>query len=220
MALQFKDIISYIFGPKTWVDENWCAPDNHVAAGDPAHGGMASNLPDDFPKIFTIGESSINVDSFTPFVVDGPSMSPEDISNGMVLLCQPINADAQANIEAGKYLIIKIDPKYYVNKNKKVNFKHKLRRSLANVPNDPDKNQLLTDLKSTEDSLLIKKNQEAFKKKFDETYSYYDQTEPMMLSVTYRDGELRYSFHPKRLVEYVAEYAVSKQGDKYQIRKV
>ena len=220
MKSKFKDIISNLIGPKSWVDENWCAPDNHVAAGDPAHGGMASNLPADFPAKFHLDGNEIITDEYKTFVVDGSSMAAEDISNGMVLLCKKTDAAHQNSLGTGKYLIVRIDPEYYDNKDKKVNFKHKLRRSLASVPQNPDPIQFLTDLKRNVDSLLIAKNQEAFKKKFDEVYGFYDKSEPMILSVTYRDGHVRYSFHPKKLVEYVAEYVVAKHDGRYEIRKV
>lgn len=220
MKSRFKDILSYIFGPKSWVDENWHAPDNHVAAGDPAHGGMASNLPTDFPEKFNFDGTEIITDEYETFVVDGSSMAAEDISNGMVLLCKKTDAADIQTIGIGKYLIVKIDSEYYKHKDKKVNFKHKLRRSVADVPQNPDQNQFLDALKRNVDSLLIAKNQEAFKKKFEDTYSFYDKEESMILSITYRDGHVRYSFHPKRLVEYVAEYVVAMRDGRYEIRKV
>lgn len=220
MKSKLKDIISNIIGPKSWVDENWYAPDNHVAAGDPAHGGMASNLPADFPTKFHLDDTDIITDEYETFVVDGSSMAAEDISNGMVLLCKKTEAANQDALRTGKYLIVRIDPEYYESKGKKVNFKHKLRRSLAVVPQNPEPTRFLTDIKRDVDSLLIAKNQEAFKKKFDEAYGFYDKTEPMILSVTYRDGHVRYSFHPKRLVEYMAEYVVAKSDGRYEIRKV
>lgn len=220
MKSKFKDIISNIFGPKSWVDENWCAPDNHVAAGDPAHGGMASNLPADFPIRFFLDGKEIITDRFETFVVDGSSMVPKGISNGSVLLCRPVKEADLNNIGKGKYLIVKVDPDYYSNKNKKASFKYKLRRSLADVPENPVFSSLLQDLKKSEDSLLKESNQKALQQKFEEVYGYYDRSRPMVLSVTYRDGHIRYSFHPKNLVAYVAEYVVVKLNGRYEIHKV
>ena len=219
MKVNLKNISAYIFGAKTWIDDNWCAPDNHVAAGDPAHGGMTSDIPADFPAAFDINGTAVKTKDYEEFVVVGSSMVPKDISNGMVLLCSPISDGERNNIGSGKYLIVKVDTDYYRNKNKKASFKFKLRRSLADVPENPNFDAFLEQLKETEDSLLKESNQKALKKKFDEVYKYYPLDRPMVLSVTYRDGKIRYSFHPKDLVEFEAKYLVAKGNDGFKIRE-
>lgn len=146
-------------------------------------------------------------------------MVPKDISNGMVLLCSRIGETDRENIGKGKYLIVKVDPAYYQKKDKNPSFKFKLRQSIADVPENPDFDTFLEGLKETEDSLLKAANQKALRKKFDEVYEYYSLDRPMVLSGTYRDGKIRYSFHPKDLVEYEAKYVVSKNNDGYCIRK-
>lgn len=40
-----------------------------------------------------------------------------------------------------------------------------------------------------------------------------------MLSVTYRKGDLRYSFHPINLIKYVAEYVLKHNGKKWIAKK-
>lgn len=78
----------------------------------------------------------------------------------------------------------------------------------------------MNEIMKYEDSLLLPANQKAFEEKFSEVYKYYDPTTPMVVSVTYRDGQIRYSFHPRDLVEYVVKFAVAKQDGDYKIRAV
>lgn len=59
--MKIKD---YVFGAKTWVDDNWHAPDNHVAAGDLAHGGMTSDVPSDFPGTFLLDGEDVHVGDY------------------------------------------------------------------------------------------------------------------------------------------------------------
>lgn len=41
-----------------------------------------------------------------------------------------------------------------------------------------------------------------------------------MLSVTYRKGELRYSFHPIDLIKYVAEYVLKHNGEEWRAKNL
>ena len=42
----------------------------------------------------------------------------------------------------------------------------------------------------------------------------------LMLSVTYRKGNLRYSFHPVDLIQYVAEYVLKHNGEEWRAKKL
>ena len=53
---------------------------------------------------------------------------------------------------------------------------------------------------------------------------YYDSKnkdkKELMLSVTYRKGNLRYSFHPVDLIQYVAEYVLKHNGEEWRAKKL
>ena len=50
--------------------------------------------------------------------------------------------------------------------------------------------------------------QQRLKKKFDKTKGFYPGKD-LCLSITFRNGDLRYSFHPRDLVEYKVRFIVS-----------
>ena len=79
---------------------------------------------------------------------------------------------------------------------------------------------MISELEKTEDSLLLADNRKRLKDKYKETRSYemYKDID-MILSVTYRKGEIRYSFHPVNLIQYIAESVIKvEQGRIYENR--
>lgn len=139
------------------------------------------------------------------FKVAGSSMSPENISNGDFLVCRNI-AENSYNFRKGQYVIIAVDTAYYAHKGKKLLYDFKLRKTLFKVKAGMTPESLIDELKKTEDSLLLNENQKRLKRKYKETRSYEKYKDiDLILSVTYRKGEIRYSFHPVHLIEYVAE---------------
>ena len=107
-------------------------------------------------------------------------------------------------------------------KHKQVRFDHKLRRTVTLVGNQESFEQLIARLESEdlEDSILLDDNKEALKEKFEESHKYYEDFDSMMLSVTYREGQIRYSFHPSSLIEYKAVYVVSPKKGMNNTRKL
>lgn len=154
------------------------------------------------------------------FTVEGSSMSPEDISNGDKLLCREVEADAIKLIEQGKFAVIAVDRKYYEYKNKELKFDYKLRHTLFRVPVGISIEQLIDSLKKITNSIFLEKNQKNLRSKYDEAIEFYGNERELMLSVTYRKGELRYSFHPIDLIKYVAEYVLKHNGEEWRAKKL
>lgn len=154
------------------------------------------------------------------FTVEGSSMSPEDISNGDKLLCREVEADAIKSIEQGKFAVIAVDQEYYKSKNKELKFDYKLRHTLFRVPVGSLIEELIDSLKKITNSIFLKENQKNLRVKYDEAIEFYGKERELMLSVTYRKGELRYSFHPIDLIKYVAEYVLKHNGEEWRAKKL
>lgn len=192
---------------------------NVVAAGDPAQEGYNGETETVLPETVSFDGKELNLNDFAIWTVDGYSMSPEDINNGDVLLCHPIASGLRGNIGYGKYVVIDVDPDYYAFKKKTLSFQKKLRKTLMKVSPDMDVETLMCELKKVDDSVLLPENKKRLREKFKEIKSYY-KNEELMLSLTYRDGELRYSFHPVSLIAFVADYVLSKQKNNWVVSKL
>ncbi len=210
------------FSVNSWEDKYWHAPDNSVAAGDPAHGIQTTGSSDNLPPMINIGNEPVETYKFRQFNVNGSSMSPERISNGDTLLCSSVPEGDRKTIKGGEYVIVKADPDYYARKNKQVRFDYKLRRTVSLVGKNESFEDLVARLEKEdlEDSVLLDSNKKALQEKFDESHRYYESFDSMMLSVTYREGHIRYSFHPSCLIEYRAVYVVSPEKGMNNTRKL
>jgi len=197
-----------------------------VAAGDPTLSvtplkGLEM-LPDRIPCENSMLDISKYKQSENPliFTVEGSSMSPEDISNGDKLLCREVEADAIKSIEQGKFAVIAVDREYYKSKNKELKFDYKLRHTLFRVPIGSLIEELIASLKKITNSIFLEENQKNLRVKYDEAIEFYGKERELMLSVTYRKGELRYSFHPIDLIKYVAEYVLKHNGEEWRAKKL
>lgn len=220
-----RNIYSWLFTDRSWVNEYEYAPRFVVAAGDPAHGVYNIDPQLSLPDEIRVGDETIRTADYKDrmFLTDGSSMHPEGVSNGDILLCEEVGKDTFAEGEAakGKYVVISVDKGYYAENNKNVKYDLKLRMSLYRITKPVDFDTLVDRLKDFEDSVLLDENKAALKKKFDKTYSYYASDRDMMLSITYREGCLRYSFHPTDLIRYVAVYVLKKKDNNaWECRKL
>lgn len=211
-----KNIVELCFTEKSWVGDYGRAASNRVAAGDPAKGVHPGENDGSIPKLIECDGCQVNTENFLQFIVDGDSMLPEGISSGDTLLCDPVEPEV-LSAKDKKFVVIKVDEEYYKYKGKDLKFDYKLRRTLYKVPVNPDFNSFISELKKFEDSVLLKENEKSLKEKFEDVYKFYPSNKEMMLSITYRDGKLRYSFHPVELITYVAKYLVKRNNDTYKV---
>lgn len=197
-----------------------------VAAGDPTLSVTPSRDFDSLPDTVQCDKSTIDIseykksEKFKLFTVKGFSMSPEDISNGDKLLCRKVDGDEKWVVGEGKFVVIIVDPEYYQFKKKELQFDYKLRHTLYRVPTGSSVEDLIDALKSRSNSIFLKQNQENLRTKYSEAIEFYGDTRELMLSVTYRKGELRYSFHPINLITYVAEYVLKHNGKEWEAKKL
>lgn len=198
-----------MFTEKSWTNKYEHAAANQVAAGDPANSLYNTDV-----SIKAIDKiTKIDPADYMTLVVDGWSMYPEGISDGDILLCEEVNKETEMNLENGKYVIIEVDKAYYRHMNKIAKYDLKLRKTVCKVAPHTTFEKLLIDLAAVDDSILLKENQILLKKKYEETYRFYNHDHncrEMMLSITYDEGRLRYSFHPTDSIKYIARYVADK----------
>lgn len=188
-----------------------------VAAGDPAMALRSLVNPDSLPSEITRYGDIIKPGDFDLFEVVGSSMAPEGVENGDILLCSPVDPE---NLPDGNfYAVIAVDQKYYEHKGKSTSFKFKLRQTICPVGSEVTVDDLLNKLPEIAPAILIEDNKASLRKKFNEARSFYGLA-PLMLSLTYKSGSLRFSFHPIELIRFKAEYLLKPTGDGWSCQKV
>lgn len=228
--LKLKQLVSnlyhFAFGKEVHTNGMNADGTMSVAAGDPTLSvtplkGLEM-LPDRIPCENSMLDISKYKQSENPliFTVEGSSMSPEDISNGDKLLCRKVDADAAKLIGKGKFVVIAVDKEYYESKNKELKFDYKLRHTLLKVPVESSIEKLVDSLKKITNSIFLEENQKNLEIKYNEAIGFYKDKKELMLSVTYRKGNLRYSFHPVDLIQYVAEYVLKHNGEEWRAKKL
>ncbi|MDE7181316.1 MAG: S24 family peptidase [Muribaculaceae bacterium] len=194
---------------KMWVADYGEAPEYFVAAGNPV--GIVSNralsVSTDSPE--AAGPDVYNKHPYE-LTVSGNSMQPKGISDGDRITCTPVSTDSVANIGQGEFIVIKVDKDFYAARRQTARFAHKLRRVVCNIGDVADFEEMYDTVQRIDDSVLLDHNKSDLKKKFEETREFYGDSEPLMLSTTYKEGSLRYSFHPVRFVEATATKVLPK----------
>lgn len=165
---------------------------NTVIAGDPAHSTEKYN------SLFELQD--VDMGGLKQFQVDGNSMSPCEIENGDNVLAEKIDYN-NYTVNRGDFLIIKVDPTYYVNE--KPNYYYKLRRAIMLVDKNWDENNIIDKLKSVEGGELIwlGSYQKKLKEKYNKARNHYRDCD-LVLSCTFKNGVMSYSFHRKEYIEY------------------
>lgn len=176
-----------------------------VTAGDPC---VFLRLQDPVPKLgksITYNKKVVNLSDYEVMQVLGNSMSPREINNGDLIFAKPYTADA--DIKEGLLLIIEVDKDYYKEyKHEEVYFEYKLRRSLIRVRRNMNLQDIVDKLKDIDhEDILLPRNMENLSEKFELARRAYP-TEELILSTTYKNGVMKYSLHPERLVRFVACY--------------
>ncbi len=177
------------------------AAPNMVAAGDPAN-----NLDDD-GRLIRLDKQL--PEGYMQFIVCGISMTPKGIDDGDNLVCRPI-ADADFPMKKGMFLIIKVDPDYY--KEECPVYDYKLRCAIMDVEQGEEADSIIGKLKDMDDhpEIWLPECQENLRAKLAKARSVYPDAK-LVLSCTYKKGDLQYSFHKKDAVEYVAETRIQRE---------
>ena len=192
-----------------------------VAAGDPTLGIYAVEKDNStLPISLDYNGTEIHTNEFMLFKVEGLSMSPEGILNGDILLCKTIKWENATDFKLDKYIIIDVDKDYYKWKKKNLKYAYKIRKTLMHIPAGCNADEIISSLKETNDDIFLSENQKCLKEKLKETRQYYKDIE-LCLSITYKEGNLRYSFHPINLVKAMVYYKARHNGNNnWSIEKI
>lgn len=180
-------------------------PYARVAAGDPSKVVMDRDASLLLPESFTVDGQSHRLEDYTVFKVAGSSMYPQGISDGDYILTQALQGDDP--VALNDYIVIAVDRETY-KKFEDSTCDFKLRKALITITADDNIDQIIENLKGEQfhhERMLLPKYQQRFKEKYESTRKLYPN-EPFVASITYRDGELFYSFHPRKFVMYKAVF--------------
>lgn len=184
---------------------------NDVAAGDPSLAISVMDSAQDIliQPVLEQHHKVLDLSGYHILNVRGSSMTPKGVFNGDKLVCKEVDG---SNIGEGKFAVIAVDEDYYKAKNKTLKYRYKLRYTLIRVSKGCDADGLISELKAkTFLMIYIPEMQKHLKEKFAEAISYYPDRE-LMLSCTFKKGDLRFSFHPVDLITYVGIYRLHREN--------
>ena len=182
---------------------NYDGPYLRVAAGDPSKVVLDRDAYLLLPEKFTVNNEPHVLEEYTVFKVAGNSMYPQGIADGDFILTKDVAKGT--DIQPNTYIVIAVDRETY-QKFEDSTCDYKLRKSLVTIQPGDNIDSKIEELKAEgyhHDRILLSKYQQRFKEKYEKTRALYPN-EPLVSSITYRDGELFYSFHPRKFVLYKA----------------
>ena len=169
-----------------------------VAAGDPALSVVTNVSEYEIPETLNLMGRQIESSKYNKYLVTGNSMLPKGVVDGDWLLVDKSN-DFN-DYKEGDFLVIKVDKDYYKKYNPKhVKYDYKLRRALMRVTCGMTAEQIVREVKNIHFELNIESNQKYMSDKYEKARKAYPNDE-LMLSTTYHDGRICYSFHPIELI--------------------
>lgn len=184
-----------------------------VAAGDPSKPSSNSVCDKTLPETVIVDGRQLNTAQYEPFLVCGNSMLPQDIADGNTLLVSVDHDDMDYSKD--DFLIIRVDPEYYKKYNPKSTFyAYKLRKALFRIEPGVNEEELIRRLKENDYTAYLECMQQYAIRKFRKARVAYPNSE-LMLSTTYHDGELKYSFHPVEFIYGRAEVLISNSNPRF-----
>ena len=174
------------------------ASEDVVCAGDPANSPESGN-----------GLLKLNPEIVGNKIqkrVDGYSQSPRGIDDGDNILMSPIDATKDP-VREGDFLIVKVDPDYY--EDEKPRFKYKMRCAIMIIEEDWTEDDIINRLKTmdSQPEIWLGYFQKNLRRKFQKARGHYP-TGRLMLSTTYKNGVLQYSFHKPEFIIYRADVLI------------
>lgn len=186
-----KHISDFLFSEKGWIRDYTLAPAWYIAAGNPTKSvGLIDKKVE-----FEPGTQRMQL------IVAGDSMSPRGIYAGDRITCAAIVDPLKEDIHRGTFISISVDEEYYRSNHKKSRFKYKLRCAICKIEGGLNYDEMLDVVREKEPAVYyIEEYRQEMERKFEEARKFYGINEPLMLSITYKEGNMHYSFHPVRLI--------------------
>jgi len=181
-----------------------------VAAGDPASSMTHYDHLIELKDSVRMGRRQ--------FAVCGNSMSPLGIDDGDNILANDFNTNT-GDIREGDFLIVKVDPTYY--KGERPNYEYKLRCAIMIVEESWTEEMIVNRLKQMDSQaeIWLKSYRNCLHEKYLKAKKHYN-TGRLVLSTTYKNGTLRYSFHRMDFVKYKVEAIVKQDSPETLLRLV
>lgn len=181
-----------------------------VAAGDPASSMTHYDHLIELKDSVRMGRRQ--------FAVCGNSMSPLGIDDGDNILANDFNTNT-GDIREGDFLIVKVDPTYY--EGERPNYEYKLRCAIMIVEESWTEEMIVNRLKQMDSQaeIWLKSYRNCLHEKYLKAKKHYN-TGRLVLSTTYKNGTLRYSFHRMDFVKYKVEAIVKQDSPETLLRLV
>lgn len=164
-------------------------------------------------KSFVYNREKIDMSKYDIFVVDGESMAKENIHTGNGLLVRRLYGEEKLNLSGTPLLVFEIDQDRKHARNPQEDIQpiseYKLRKFIGYISSNDDLTKTLDRLSSQCD--LDEKTKDKVIDKFCKATKFYDNSYPLIMSFTYPDEQLNFSFHhPKFLIGKV-DYIIPKK---------
>lgn len=164
-------------------------------------------------KSFVYNREKIDMSKYDIFVVDGESMAKENIHTGNGLLVRRLYGEEKLNLSGNPLLVFEIDQDRKHARNPQEDIQpiseYKLRKFIGYISSNDDLTKTLDRLSSQCD--LDEKTKDKVIDKFCKATKFYDNSYPLIMSFTYPDEQLNFSFHhPKFLIGKV-DYIIPKK---------
>lgn len=165
-------------------------------------------------KSFVYNGEKIDMSKYDIFVVDGESMAKENIHTGNGLLVRRLYGEEKLNLSGTTTLLVfEIDQDRKRARNPQEDIQpiseYKLRKFIGYISNNNDLIKTLDRLSSQCD--LDEGTKKNVMDKFYKAITFYDNSCPLIMSFTYPNDQLNFSFHhPKFLIGKV-DYIIPKK---------
>ena len=172
---------------------------NFAAAGDPSVIADVKEIVSQLIGVTTtVKDRKYRFVKELTFGVVGNSMLPKGIKDGDALLLEPYQDDKMP--EYGDFIVIKVDDAYYKEYNRKSSkYETKLRMALMPVTAGMTADDIIEQLRPWHKAILVESYQDHLRDKYKKARKFYKQR-TLVLSITYHDEFMRYSFHPADLI--------------------
>ncbi|QIU96710.1 hypothetical protein [Bacteroides faecium] len=165
-------------------------------------------------KSFVYEREKIDLSKYDIFVVDGESMAKKNIHTGNGLLVSKLYGEEKFRLSGTPLLVFEIDKerKHIRNPHEDIPLfiEYKLREFIGYISNDEGLGVMIQQL-SAQDNIDEERKNNIFQK-FHKAFDFYDGTTPLIMSYTYPDDQLGYSFHHPRFLVGKVEYIIPKKA--------
>lgn len=167
-------------------------------------------------KIFVYNGEKQNISDYDIFVVDGESMAQNGIHTGNGILVKKLYGEQKLQLSDSPLVVFEIDPdrKRYRNPNAElpVEPEYKLRKFVAYFKCGDDVDADLQRMLEVNPSLADKRDD--IVERYKNAINYYQGIDTLIISSTWRDGAIGYSFHPVKYLFGRVEYIIPKNAIK------